>query len=482
MRYTYNYICCINSQTMYSFKKSIQLTALFVFIMSISSFGQSCNCNQELNFVKDKIENNYAGFTDKVNSRSKTSYDQHTLSFLKKTQSVTNPSHCVYLINEWLSFFKDGHILVGRNRISKEKEEAELMERIKNIELISLSNDKISLLSGNKGIEGVYINEDSGERIAFIKSKTEFRDYAGIIISSVGKWSPGQVCMELKMNKDTLEGIVYDKYFIPNNVKFPIKKDSFGTYLREGIKQAKNEKTSEATVSSEILSAKTLYLKINTFNQNNAKKIDSLFKANQSNLAQMPNLILDLRNNGGGADFSYRPVTPYLYTEPIRNIGSDVLATADNITGWAAVATTDGIPPDQKNFMNGVIKKMEQNKGKFISFSEDSTISFDSILPNPKTVVILINKNCGSTTEEFLLLAKQSSKVTLMGEPTAGVLDYANVRGADFSCMPYMLYWATTRSKRIDQGMGIDNVGIMPDKKLKPEEDWINEAKRFVEK
>jgi C-terminal processing protease CtpA/Prc len=207
-----------------------------------------------------------------------------------------------------------------------------------------------------------------------------------------------------------------------------------------------------------------------------------LFKANQPNLSKMPYLILDLRNNGGGADFSYRPITPYLYTNRFKHIGADVLSTDDNIAGWAAVATTDGLPPDQKVFISDVIEKMEQRKGKLVSISDDSNVSLDSVTNYPKKVIILINKNCGSTTEEFLLLAKQSSKVTLMGEHTAGVLDYSNVRGADFRCMPYMLYWATSRSRRIDEGIAIDNIGITPDKVLGPEQNWIDEAKHYAEK
>nr|WP_255670488.1 S41 family peptidase [Mucilaginibacter sp. UR6-11] len=222
-------------------------------------------------------------------------------------------------------------------------------------------------------------------------------------------------------------------------------------------------------------------MKISTFNQVNASNIDSLFKANESNLSNMPYLILDLRNNGGGADFSYKAITPYLYTKPMRLIGADVLAADDNIAGWTAIATTNGMPADQKIFISDVVQKMEQHKGELVSFSEDRDITFKSVLPYPKKIVILINKNCGSTTEEFLLMAKQSDKVILMGGHTAGVLDYANIRGADFSCMPYMLYWATSRSRRIDQGLAIDNVGIRPDKYLSPQQNWIEEAKHFLE-
>jgi C-terminal processing protease CtpA/Prc len=124
---------------------------------------------------------------------------------------------------------------------------------------------------------------------------------------------------------------------------------------------------------------------------------------------------------------------------------------------------------------------MEQQKGKLVSLSGDHDMTMDSVLPYPQKVIILINKSCGSTTEEFLLMAKQSRKVVLLGESTARVLDYANVRGTDFSTMPYMLYWATSRSRRIDQGLAIDNVGIMPDKLLKDEQNWVEEAKRYAE-
>lgn len=463
--------------------KFILTSVLLLFFITYNSFGQPCNCSQEFNYVKDKIEKNYAGFNDKVNSKTEATYHKRTQVALEQSKLITTPAYCVYLINEWLTFFKDGHLQIGRNRISKEREEIKLQERIQAIERLSLSNEELINLKNTKGITGIYWNEDSTSRIAVIRNKTRFRDYAGVVISSKpGKWSPGQVVLELKSGEDTVKGILYDRYYIPTNVSLQIKENALGSFKRQGSKQSTIELVNEATVASKALSTKTLYIKISTFNQSNAKNIDSLFKANQSNLSKMPNLILDLRDNGGGADFSYRPITPYLYTNTFRHIGADVLSTDDNIAGWAAIATTDGIPPDQKIFISDVIEKMEQHKGKLVSFSKDQNVSLDSVAPYPKKVIILINKNCGSTTEEFLLLAKQSSKVTLMGEHTAGVLDYANMRGAGFSCMPYMLYWATSRSRRIDEGLAIDNAGITPDIVLKPEQNWIEEAKYYAEK
>ncbi|PTT01627.1 hypothetical protein DBR11_06880 [Pedobacter sp. HMWF019] len=463
--------------------KSMLLILMLIFSISYYSSGQTCNCTLEFSYVKDKIEKNYAGFKDKVNTKTQATYYKHTKTALERSKFIIKPAYCVSLINEWLGFFKDGHIQVGRNRISGEKEKVWLDKRIQGIERVNLSVTELAALKSSKGITGIYDNGDSTAKIAVIKNRNSFRDYAGIVISSKsGKWVPGQVILELKSGKDSLKGILYDKYYIPENVSLPIKDDALGAFRREGSKPAPTEFVSGATVASQVLSTKTLYLKIGTFNQTNARNIDSLISANQFNLSTMPNLILDLRNNGGGADFSYRSITPYLYTKPLKLIGADVLATDDNIAGWSAIATTNGIPPDQKIFINDVVHKMEQNKGKRVSFAEDQNIILDSVKSYPKKIIILMNRNCGSTTEEFLLLAKQSSKVVLMGEHTKGVLDYANIRGADFSCMPYMLYWATSRSRRIDHGLAIDNIGIKPDKALNAQQNWIEEAKHYAEK
>ncbi len=458
------------------------ITSLLVLSISVQSYAQDCNCNEEFIQIKNKIEKSYAGFRDKVTRKTKVEYDQHSKLTLDQSKLITKPAYCLDLINNWLTFFKDGHIQIGRNRIAKEKENIGLQRRIKDIDFFKLSDSDILTLQRSKGLTGIYWNEDSTFRIAVVKNKNSFRDYAGVIISSkLKEWTPGMVILEFKQNSDTIKGIEYDKYFIPISVSLQIKRNTLSKWQRENTKKGIPEVISKNVIDGKLLSENTLYMKIGSFNQNFAKDIDSLFKANKANLNKMPNLVLDLRNNGGGADFSYKPIVPYLYTNTIKLIGPDVLSTDDNIAGWEAVATTDGLSAGQKTSIHELTKKMEQNKGKMVSINEDRNLSIDSISLFPKKVIILINKHCGSSAEEFLLLAKQSTKVTLMGEHTAGILDYANIRGSEFSCMPYMIYWATSRSRRIDVGLGIDNIGIKPDVNLTEKEDWVKQAKHYVE-
>lgn len=452
---------------------------------SISSFGQNCNCPDELLHVKNKIEINYAGFKDKVKPQTKAAYEKYTQAAYNQAKTITKPAYCLYLINNWLLYFKDRHIQVNRNRLSPEIEKQQLQQRRNNTEYLSLSAPQLAILKKKKTIEGVYWNPDSTCKIAVFSNKNSFRDYAGIVLESkLPYWKSNQVILEFKAKgkSDTLKGISYNNYLIPETVVIPVQQNSIADWQRENIvRTVKDEKEVLQEVTAQSLSDQTFYIKITSFNERNASAIDSVLKTSKTVLEKRPNLILDLRNNGGGSDFTYAPLMPYLYTDTIKEIGATVLSTADNTKGWAALLQLKGIPASEKTSIANLVKEMETHQGALIPLTKDRKQSYSEVLPTPKKIVILINGNCGSTTEEFLLAARQSTKVTLMGEHTRGVLDYSNIRGADFKALPYMLFWATSRSGRIDLGQAIDNIGIKPAVTLKPNQNWVTAAQQYLE-
>ncbi|PSL49463.1 peptidase S41-like protein [Chitinophaga niastensis] len=457
---------------------------LFSFIclfISIRTIGQTCNCTDEFLYVKDQITHNYAGFKDKVTTVTNVTYTTYTQRILKETKGITSPHHCALLINDWLNFFKDRHIYFGGNPLST----VALQKIVSETENIKFTKQQLDKLKHAKGIDGIYWSNDSAYRIAIIKSANNFRDYAGVITySKIASWKEGQVKLELrKSNKENeLIGIMYAADHTPYGEIFAVTTNTLGTWQREGTVRNSGEALSTESVAGRLLSEKTFYIKIRSFDQSNAANIDSLFKTHKAVLDKIPNLIIDLRDNGGGSDFAYEPITPYLYTDTIKKIGADVLATERNIEGWKPLLKMDDILAEQKKQIAGMIESMERGKGGFVSLDEDEKQVLDSIRPYPQKIAILVNKGCGSTTEEFLLEAMQSKKVTVMGEATAGVLDYANMREVALPCMPYTLYYATTRSRRIDMGKGIDNVGLQPAIKLNSSQNWIVEAQQYLEK
>lgn len=450
---------------------------LFIF-SGVGSFAQNCSCEKEFLYVKHFIEQNYAGFKDKQLQMTKVGYQKMTrrLQMLSRNTS----ENCLLVILQYLDSFKDQHIHASARFDFGKYDTAYINQR----QPMNLTDKKIRALSKADGIEGVYtFIHDSSYRIAVIKDRSLLHDYIGVTIDSkLPTWRKGLLKFEAKqVNDSLLKGILYMRNHMPKVEWFDIGKNRIGGDWQREVTTREKHSYSYVPVAAEKLSDKVLYLKISSFSPSNAKNIDSLLKAHQKNLTSMPYLILDLRDNSGGADFSFNPILPYICTGPVKNIGVDVLATESNISGWKKLLDDKDLPEQNRNTILGMIKQMELNKGKLVSIEDDNIDSSCNPLSNPKKVVVLINRRCASTTEQFLLYARQSSKVILMGENTQGTLDYSNMREASFSCLPYVLHYSTTRSRRLNTADRIDNIGIKPQVYLKKDSGWVDEVIKLLE-
>lgn len=451
----------------------------------LACYTQDCDCEAASLFLKQQVENNYSGFKDKTQGENKRLYDDLTAQLLAKAKTTTKLHYCIGLQKEWLSFFRDGHIRVDENQVPVVNDSVQLLKMIQETEHITLKKQTLKKLKSQKGIEGIYSTVDSTYTIALIKQQSEYRDYVGIIVQSKSPtWKEGEVKLELKsIGNDNYIAYAYyrDHSGHVTNYHFDGTSLNNGAWIKMGAK--KQESLFQwKPVDARKLSDSTLYLQIGSFDPWNATAIDSIIQEKAPLLQSLPNLIIDVRTNEGGADFAYAPLIPYIYSQPIKGIGVDVLASEDNINAWLAILKEPDLPESTKDAILRMTGIMKKNIGGFVSIVPDDTLALDEVKPYPKQVVILIDGRCASTTEQFLFNATQSSKVTVMGKPTKGVIDYANVRDVTFPDSPIILSYATTRSRRIDQGMAVDGVGIQPAITLNEKEDWIEAAIRFLEK
>jgi hypothetical protein len=443
--------------------------------------AQECNCNKELEYIQQFMEHNYVGFKDKVNPHTRASYLKTKADLLKLSKSPVATKECLLLVSKYLDWFGDNHIQV-RAAFDALKTDTGFALRSP---VTPISSSRLATLSSLKGIEGIYISQfDSSYRIAVIKETGKTYDYKGVMLQSkLSHWKPGMVkFLAYKVNDSLYKGVLFMRNHMPKVDWFFIGKNTIGgDWLREGTVAEKTSYNYEP-VASRLLNNQTLYMKIANFSPSNAKNIDSMVKSREAELKTLPYLVLDLRNNGGGSDFAYSPLIPYLYTSPVKNIGVDVYSTDATIAGWKLILEDKDIPETSKESIRTMISKMEAGKGTLVNIVDDTIDSTYERLANPKKIVILVDKGCASTTEQFLLFARQSSKVIIAGENTQGTLDYSNMREASFSCMPYKLEFATTRSRRLDAGQGIDNIGIKPQIYFQGGTDWIDESLKLLKK
>jgi hypothetical protein len=215
----------------------------------------------------------------------------------------------------------------------------------------------------------------------------------------------------------------------------------------------------------QFIDSKTVKIEIKTCELDYKPMLDSLVYANKEKLDKTEHFIIDLRGNEGGGDAMFDTLIPYLYTNPILCYSADLWASPNNVKMFANFLTNPNLPADTKAVVEKIVVAGTERPNTFVPMSNNKvdTILFEAPMPYPKKVSVLIDRKSASATEQFLLLAKQSKKVTIYGhENSAGALDYANV---NVILTPSGYWYAgipTTRSNRLPKNP-VDPMGIKPD-------------------
>jgi len=274
-------------------------------------------------------------------------------------------------------------------------------------------------------------------------------------------------------------------FFMPENYTPALVKKEVSEPVNTAGENAIKAK-SPKTPYIKNLSEQTLYLYIPSLSAEYAAKIDSVIAAHEDALNKTDNLIIDIRDSRGGGDNSYQKILPYLYTSPIRKSGMEIRATEDNAIGFdktAKMLETFG-QKEQAGYCRIIAEEMRENLGSFFVQKGLPSVQIDSSYTRsayPKKVGIICDRKNGSADEEFLLTAKQSSKVKVFGRTTIGSLDISNL---NFSFSPngiFYLVYGTTRSLRIPD-FCIDDIGIQPDYFIdKTVSDWAKFAQDILE-
>lgn len=466
---------------------NLRTVLTFVFIVvSSTTFAQKCTCEDNFYWLKKNFEENDAGFQYVIDKKGITEYQNHNNIFSKKIKKIKDLNICRDVLFDWMLFFRHEHLslslnedFVNKSVSKKEWEKVEIDEEELKINLSNISQPSF---------EGIWIS--GPYTIGVVKRNNEF---IGYILDAKGtKWKQYQVKFKIKESSGKNYSAIYylsdyssqkinEVKLIGNNFlqlgfislkrKFPVISENNPKIINyiESL-------TTQNPFLKEI-SSQTLLLRIPSFDYSNKKTIDSILAANKQLILSKENLIIDLRNNGGGADASFQEIIPYLYTNPIRTIGTEYLSTVQNNKRMEEFIADPDWSPEEKEWARKGLEKLNSNIGKFVSLG-DAIVSerkLDIVYSNPKNVGIIINENNASTTEEFLLHAKQSKKVKLFGTTTEGVLDISNMYFVDFPCKDLKLGYSLSKSLRIP-GMQIDEKGIQPDyyiDKTINDYDWI---------
>jgi hypothetical protein len=475
---------------------------IFIFstlFISILAFSQNkCDCNKVLNHVSEQIESNSASFAHQVKEYNRNAeYLKHKKFVSKIAKKGKTEKECLGIIQLYLSFLRDNHQKLSvTNKYYPFKSFNDSLS-VKKFIHENVENFKIKGYNSN-GFLGTWFYKNGTFAVEIQENSNKGRSYIGAItdkykINSQYLANKGDLKIEFyKNDKEELYAIYWSFSQVPSVYKVEITGNTLnlGRSLvfykdRSKTEQSEDYKNQDTTFFTE-LSDKTNYLRIHTFDYEKKKNIDSIIFVNHDKLTSKENLIIDVRNNGGGSDLSYYPLLPYImdkveYQNPIA--ASSIWVSKDNFQNYYNERYMYGVATKQDSInADSEIEQLRKHLGKFEPYTK-ATSKLENNFPFPKKVYIIQNRWNASSAEGFLLTAKQSGKVRIFGENTGGFLSYGEWRELEIPNFPAWI--SMTQKKMIFyDNSDFEMIGIEPNINLNPndEKNWLNIVKSEIEK
>ena len=475
---------------------------LFIIVAVVSACSanrQSCECESKFEWVKKTFEENDAGFQYVIDKKGQATYNIHNQLTLEKVKTAKTLTECVVVLDEWLKFFRSGHIGIqcltcgapASQDTSQTTNETTWKGDISQFEKYISEKKEADL-------EGIFFYRWANQwatGTVKIGINKEGADYVGFFMETGYTWKAQQIMLKITQDGDKLNTICYlengiqvevgEPELIGNNYlqipQFYVLKRLSPVFPDDQLVENYIKNINSQEPFLEELNVMTLYLRIPSFRINNKQAIDKILADNKEKILKTKNFIIDLRNNSGGFDATYAELLPFIYTNPIRIVGIERLSTTQNNQRFLEYSKEKyGYDEETRQWIKKTVDKLQDRLGKFANVDEDIeeyvTIKrYDNVYEYPKNVGIIINKGCASSTEEFLLAAKQSKKVKLFGTNTWGAQDISNILSIESPCKEFVLSYTMSRSLRIPD-MVIDEVGLQPDyyiDKTIPKYKWV---------
>ena len=469
---------------------------LFIFLTCNSViFGQNCNCDSLFTESQKIVEDNYAGWFDKVNSSNQLAYDEWTTQKYLQAQKITEDSLCSNQIKEWLSFFKDKHL---RIRYNKPKSNSNDQLESKEIKILSTNFSEsqiIDYLSTTKKldpIEGIY--ESSSYKLGITQVEPNVF-YATIITTQNENWKVGEVKLVIKKNGDNYEGTFYegDKSDLSlHKVQLVDNLLDFDILFFEKILPAPSAKidVTEYEMSKDRYAPSLSFRdsiaiwKFPSFENNSYEQTAYLLEKYKDTLKNIPYWVLDLTNNSGG-DYSIGlQLLDYIYTDPLVFYNSEMRLTKSNYEIWYNSYISnyyENLDSIGKSKLDVRLNKMKANYGTMYNDGDKltDTLKMEVIKPYPKKIALLINENTVSSGELFTMIARQSAKVKVMGANSGGMMDYGNIVNYKTICSTMRLQIPTDRQLWLETGFSVDKEGLKPNFYLAGE-NWVDQAINII--
>lgn len=198
--------------------------------------------------------------------------------------------------------------------------------------------------------------------------------------------------------------------------------------------------------------------------------IQKILDTHGADISQRENLIVDVRHNGGGNDTAFLPLLRYVFSNTFKF--RDLFEEETIYINYTERNCRNRLAEFRKylqfdlddftsEYLKRAIHEHKENQGRgFVQAVDDFDLEIEGQM-QPKRVFVLSDTYCCSSGDMFVAVCKRSPKMTVVGRNTLGVTDYSNLAREDYG--DFVLWYPTSRTSLIDQGMGINGKGVPVD-------------------
>ncbi|HET6766208.1 MAG TPA: hypothetical protein VFH08_02375, partial [Chitinophagaceae bacterium] len=266
------------------------VTLLAFFCTTAKAQNNNCDCKEVFGKMIEKLETNYIAYHLTKDKIDKT-YQRRKAAF-EVMSGQTEAENCTKLLQEFLSFFKDGHLFVSEYPKFSEVDLAKVKSYIK--ENIFAVNTSVS--ATDSAIEGYWT--DGSSKFLITKNqhtKIPFH-YVAIVVHAQDASKLGEIKFAVKSNR---EGTYYTNNYASRYVKITPYKDNTLLSIWGGIVWGRLD-SKEAQIFNPVaitfkkLDKNKALLTIPSFLVD-AKDLNNVLKENEQEIRNIENLIIDIR-------------------------------------------------------------------------------------------------------------------------------------------------------------------------------------------
>lgn len=450
--------------------KKIYRTIIFlgaIFSRVTSSQAMPCDCLDAFEATIETYKNNYSLFRYKVTEANLLVYTAFIDVMREKAQQAENLKDCKLVLEQYLDFFRDGH-----NSISLVIKDDQEFESISVSEEQFKSDYKVNGYHKDE-VPGIWKwREYTVAILPDLKAGSRKRDFVGALLESTHKaWKPGDVILELTTGQEEELEV---SFFMPDHSEMVMtgRKINAGQIEIKGLGDwQKIWPVVEIDEDRKLFNTFHLriiddvpYIRFPDFNVD-PQKVKKAITSNHEKLINADFIVVDLRDNGGGSDYAYFPILPYVLSGPIEMPHVGMWLSEDNLQPYLIEQGGKGKKPEERT------PKEKENYDYLMTYKDSLfyqtpdeysyTYEADTIYKSPKKIAVLMNENSGSSAETFIFRAKQSDRVIFYGQNSSGVVDGFMQISKNIGCFE-LNYPHAIRSRDVAENP-IDPYGFEPD-------------------